>query len=158
MPPNTPSFAKGRIKAALKAIVDPELKPREVDAVWHFFDSSCAYCGALLARNNDRGGGDMDHLISVKSGGINHISNRVLSCSPCNAQEKLDGDWEVFLRGKCEEDDALYTARHAKILEWVNKNGTFELSNHLQTVLDEEVARLNTEMDGAVSRLRALRK
>lgn len=157
MPPNTPSFAKGRIKAALKAIVDPELKPAEIDAIWHFFDSQCAYCGIILARNDNRGGGDMDHLISVNSGGANHISNRVLSCSPCNAHKKRDRDWEEFLREECE-DDNLHAARHTKIIEWVNRNGTFELSNRLQTALEEETTRMSSEMDIAVDRLRTLKK
>lgn len=158
MPPNTPSFAKGRIKAALKAIIDPELKPAEIDAIWHFFGSRCAYCGIILARDDNRGGGDMDHLVSVNAGGVNHISNRVLSCSQCNAHDKRERHWEDFLREQCGTNDDLYTARHTRIMEWVNRNGDFTISEPLQMALNEETTRVFLAMDSAVNRLRTLKQ
>jgi len=148
MPANSLPYIKGAIRKALQAIFDRELTPPEKKAIKDFFGYSCAYCGLPIEE------GDMDHLVS---GGTNHISNRVFSCKRCNAHEKRDMDWVEFLQRKCGDDKIVYEQRHERIMRWINENGRFILSEGKRKALDEEVARVTSEMDLAANRLRALK-
>src|SRR6266540_1965888 len=98
MPRVTPSMAKNTIKRSLRSVVDRELSTAEKTAIWTHFCSQCAYCGKELTRDSREG--HIDHLIPTTSGGTNHISNRALSCPPCNGDEKREEDWGTFLNRK----------------------------------------------------------
>jgi hypothetical protein len=121
----SPSQARNAIKKALISIVDPHPKKRDKDAMWQHFNSSCAFCGTALVRNSRLGHGD--HLVPASGGGKNHIFNRVLACSTCNGDEKLDENWITFLNRKAKEqnlnqDDA--RRRKCLIEMWQEKNRT----------------------------------
>jgi hypothetical protein len=106
--------ARNAIRKALVEIIDPKPKKREIDAMWHHFESRCAFCRIKLNRKDRKG--HADHLVPASAGGHNHIYNRVLACATCNGDEKLDHDWHPFLKGvKTEEDIA---TRETRIEAW----------------------------------------
>lgn len=111
----TPSQARNAIKKALVEIVDPKPKKTEIDAMWRHFNNQCAFCGKQLERADRIG--HADHLVPAAKGGHNHIYNRVLACSTCNGDQKLDSDWQVFL-DEAKGKDAEKITRKMKILEW----------------------------------------
>lgn len=119
MPAVTTAYVKNIIRRGLRELVDPSPDRDESADVWRFFNSQCAYCGKTLAKGNKEG--HIDHLISASKGGPNHISNRVLSCAICNESEKLDADWDDFLKRKANNPDT-YETRKQKILEWQKTN------------------------------------
>jgi len=150
MPRVTPSMAKNTIKRSLRAFVDRELSATEKLAIWEHFSSQCAYCGKELTREGREG--HIDHLIPTTSGGTNHISNRVLSCSLCNGDEKREEEWNAFLNRKIF-DPATREARIRKIKGWVERH------SHLKKPIDEELLQLQIEnvcnaFDTAVSALK----
>ncbi|MBS1958992.1 MAG: HNH endonuclease [Bdellovibrionales bacterium] len=110
-----PSQARSDIRSCLKEIVDP-FSEKDKDSVWEFFDSHCAYCNQPIERTSRLG--HMDHLVPKKDG-LNHISNRVLSCNVCNGDEKRDSSWRDFILTKdgTAEDHAV---RIKKIEDWVS--------------------------------------
>lgn len=80
-------------------------------------DSKCHYCGSKTNLNDRRGNGvgkrypTKDHVVPRAFGGINHISNYVLSCSSCNNKR---GTNLFFCNCRdCNEMilDALYNSR-----------------------------------------------
>src|SRR5437879_1512807 len=111
----TVSRAKNMMRRALYGLIDPDLTPKQVLHVWEFFGSRCAYCGALLEKHKKQA--HIDHLISTSARGLNHISNRVLSCARCNEHEKRDLPWQTFLRDKAPSD-AIFEERKARIDRW----------------------------------------
>ena len=149
---NKPPFAKGIIKKTLRAILDPDLSAKQKGAIWVFFGNKCAFCDVEMKRNSRKG-----HMYHLQPGIPNHISNRVLACEICNGNEKLDRKWKEFLMEKCNHDQVTYDMRYDKIMKWVNQNGSFQLSEQQQKALDEEVVRVNGELENAVKRLRALK-
>jgi hypothetical protein len=44
--------------------------------------SQCFYCGKAL-KDDDM---TIEHLLSISSGGSNHLSNLAISCKPCNSE------------------------------------------------------------------------
>lgn len=86
MAKDTPSMAKNKIRRSLIAICDPHPSRKEVDALWAYFDSQCAYCRKPLDRASRVG--HMDHLIPTTEGGSNSIFNHALSCGKCNGDDK----------------------------------------------------------------------
>lgn len=150
MPRVTPSMAKNTIKRSLRSIVDRELSAAEKSAIWNHFSSQCAYCGKKLSRDGREG--HIDHLIPTTSGGTNHISNRVLSCPPCNGDEKREEDWITFLNRK-NNDSAMRDDRIRRIETWVEAN------SHLKKPIDEELLQHHVEkvcqaFDAAVAALK----
>jgi len=150
MPRVTPSMAKNTIKRSLRSIVDRELSATEKSAIWNHFSSQCAYCGKKLSRDGREG--HIDHLIPTTSGGTNHISNRVLSCPPCNGDEKREEDWITFLNRKIT-DSATREERMRRIEAWV------EAHSHLKKPIDEELLQRHIEgvcqaFDAAVTALK----
>lgn len=146
----TPSMAKNTIKRSLRALVDRELSATEKTAIWVHFSSQCAYCGKKLTRVCREG--HIDHLIPTTSGGTNHISNRVLSCSTCNGDEKREEDWISFLDRKID-DPATREARIRKIQSWV------QMHSHLEKPIDEVILEHHIEnvcnaFDSAVAALK----
>jgi len=98
MAKNTPSMAKNMIKRSLLAVIDPHPSKAEVELLWKYFQSSCAYCGVEIPRESRTG--HMDHVVSSALGGSNSIYNHVLSCSRCNGDEKKEESWQSFLTRK----------------------------------------------------------
>lgn len=114
----TPSLVKNLMRRGLRLLVDPEPVAKDRQRVIAFFEHCCAYCGCRVKK----GGEDLDHLVSSAKGGRNHISNRVLSCKPCNAQEKREKDWAEFLLEKYGQGH-IFEERQRKILSWVQNAG-----------------------------------
>ena len=115
----TPSQARNAIKRCLTAILDPKPTKSDVDRLWNYFGEVCAYCG----EEAKKGMADKDHLIAHSEGGVNGLSNLVISCKACNGNEKLETDWIEFLRNKCNGNVILFGQRMEKILKWVETNG-----------------------------------
>jgi hypothetical protein len=56
-----------------------------------FFEKKCAYCeGPLAARWH------ADHLLSVDSGGFNHVSNRVPALDAMNMKSEKWHGWNFW--------------------------------------------------------------
>jgi hypothetical protein len=111
----SPSFAKNIISRSLRAVIDPHPSDREIDKMWEHFGSRCAYCWKEVGLSTKDA--QLDHLTPSKSGGLNHISNRVLACDVCNAKEKRQTQWLEFLRAKCL-DDCEFAIRKTRIYQW----------------------------------------
>ncbi len=139
MPGPTPGFVKNMIRRSFREIVDSSPTKRDRAKIWDFFNSKCAYCGKKLIMANKEG--HIDHLVSSARDGANHISNRVLSCAPCNEKEKLDMAWSKFLKLK-NPDKAVLKKRKERIMQWQKENGQLKLNETvLETIdlLSEEV-------------------
>src|ERR1019366_9355112 len=114
----TPSQIKNLMRRGLRFIVAREPEPADRARCVEFFGHSCAYCWEPIPQ----GRGDLDHLVSAARGGRNHISNRVFSCKPCNAELKRDKDWQHFLKER-HGPGAEFDERRQKILWWVQNAG-----------------------------------
>lgn len=153
MPQPSIPQAKNTLRRALRAMLDPELRPAEVNSIWTYFRSACAYCELPLTRSSREG--HIDHLVSTAQGGTNHISNRVLSCGACNGDEKRERAWEEFLRAK-SSDDSTFASRGARIHEWRARHsaGVAVPDEVLLQAVTNDVLKA---VDQAVFRLRAAR-
>lgn len=153
MPKMTAGYAKNTIKRALSAVADPELSDKEIAEIWSFFCSACAYCGRQLKK--DAREGHVDHLIPASSPkGTNHISNRVLSCSSCNAYEKGDKPWLGFLRSKTEEQPVIFQSRRKRIEDWMARDIASRPAAIDSELLTREIGRAIAAFDEAVAQLR----
>jgi hypothetical protein len=150
MPATTTSYAKNIIRRALRELVDRSPSKQEITLLWEFFESGCAYCGAHLSRKNQEG--HVDHLVAASLGGVNHVSNRVLSCANCNEKEKLDHPWQQFLRHK-NSDENILSQRQAKILEWSERSDR-QQEDALLKAADQAAARVAACFDEEVAKLR----
>ena len=148
------SQVKNLMRRGLRLLVDPDLTAEERGKVCFFFDHRCAYCGCFIAD----GEGDLDHLVSSSKRGSNHISNRVLSCKPCNAEEKRETAWQEFLRDKCGGKTPTFLDRREKIQRWVVACGDSPvLPEAILEVLNDECRRMSDEYDLACQRIREAR-
>ncbi len=148
----TPAQVKNLMRRGLRLLIDPEPEPEERQRAIAHFDHCCAYCGSPI----EKGYADLDHLVSAAKAGRNHISNRVLSCKPCNAEEKRDMGWEEFLLKKCGDGPLLEERRH-KILDWVNSAGVVPpLPDATLRLLDEESRRVTAVYEEACRKLRSV--
>jgi CRISPR/Cas system Type II protein with McrA/HNH and RuvC-like nuclease domain len=150
MPATTTAYAKNIIRRALREVVDRSPSKRDIILLWEFFESSCAYCGTHLLRENKEG--HVDHLVAASKGGSNHISNRVLACANCNEKEKLDQPWEQFLRRK-NFDRKTFSRRQSKILEWTARSKKRQ-EDELMEAAEAAAARVAAYFDEEVLRLR----
>ena len=142
------------MRRGLRFLVDPEPEKEDKRRVWDFFTGCCAYCGRQLKD----GEGDIDHLVSAALGGANALANRVLSCKPCNAEEKRDRDWTEFLNEKCPSPKILQE-RESRIRKWIELNGGHpELSPEIRALLDQESDRSTKEYDATCARIRKQRQ
>lgn len=137
----TPSQIKNLMRRGLRLLVDPEPTSIDREAAFLFFTNQCAYCGISTNRKS----GDLDHLISASKGGPNHISNRVPACKQCNAHEKRDLDWEVFLQSKCPTE-AIFLNRRTVIANWIKQNGAAPLISTSKLRIIDEQSRICTEI------------
>lgn len=124
MPSATPGYTRNIIRRSLRELVDPSPTKKQVDQIWKYFKSTCAFCGRKLNRTNKDG--HVDHLIPASGGGLNHMSNRVLACQHCNEKEKLDKDWKVFMKDKVS-DSVIRKKRIDYILKWMTINAPEEV-------------------------------
>src|SRR2546426_3295520 len=155
MPKMTPGYAKNTICRALRAVVDPEPSAKEIAALWDHFGNACAYCGCALDKKGR--GGHIDHLVPTTTGGTNHISNRVLSCPPCNGDEKRETPWIEFLHAKIT-DPTISSERRARIEAWMQCNALAEVRQLDMQALTTEMDRAVQAFDTAVSNLRNTRQ
>ncbi len=121
MPRYTIAYAKNIMRRTIRAIIDAEPTKIEIAQVWEYFKGECAYCGRKLNRATKDA--HIDHLVSAALKGGNALSNRVLSCGPCNGNEKREMPWEEFLRRK-NPDKRLFEARRRAILQWQEQVAT----------------------------------
>ncbi len=155
MPSHTPSQVRRAIRLSLRALLDPELTRAQRETVKSFFEYSCAFCGVGLKQVR----GHVDHLVSVAAGGTNHISNRVFACSACNGDEKLDRDWQDFLRFKNADVEA-FSQRRERILLWSSQHRAAAPSippRQLEALVCESEHALKA-FDRAVQRLRKVKR
>ncbi len=138
------------MRRGLRFLVDPEPEEKDKKRVRDFFKDSCAYCGKSL----ESGDGDIDHLVSAALGGANALANRILSCKPCNAEEKRDRDWIEFLEEKCDSQTTFHE-RESRIQQWIEMNGGHpKLDPDIAALLDKESERTIGEYDVACVRIR----
>lgn len=151
---DTPSMAKNRIRRSLLAIIDPHPSRAEIDDLWNYFQSACAYCGILISRETRTG--HLDHVVSSSLGGSNCIHNHVLACARCNGDEKREESWESFLARKAT-DPAVAAERHVQISHWMGQSKV-SVSPGFRLKADEIINRALADFDAAVKELRELRK
>lgn len=155
MAKDTPSMAKNKMRRCLVAILDPHPSNLEIEQLWTYFQSSCAYCGIPLDRTSRNG--HLDHIVSSALGGTNEIHNHVLSCNKCNGDEKREEDWQSFLARKVT-DSALVAERHAHISGWIERaDGRGVLDPSVKTQAETIIVQVLESFDAAVKKLRALR-
>lgn len=146
----TPSQVKNIMRRGLRLLVDPEPDALEKQRCIGFFYHCCAYCGVVVAK----GEGDLDHLVSASIGGRNHISNRVFSCKPCNAEQKRELPWETFLVSKHGQGPVADEKRE-RILQWISAAGSVgPLSDEVLKVLETEASIATTAFDEACRKIR----
>lgn len=155
MAKDTPSMAKNKMRRCLAAILDPHPSRTEIDALWQYFDSRCAYCGLELDRVARVG--HIDHIFPTSEGGTNDIHNHVLACAACNGDEKRERPWKAFLMQKAK-NQVDSTSRAAKIEEWLSRSpGRVQLDEQTQVQAAEIVDQAITNFEAAVERMRTLR-
>ncbi len=156
MPKNTPSMTKNQMRRCLVAILDPHPSKSEVDELWAYFDSTCAYCGAQLERSARTG--HLDHIQPTSDRGTNSIYNLVLSCARCNGDEKREGAWVTFLENKVT-DPNLASDRKAKIDAWLSLERPSQPSDLIQRKEAEAIISMALEsFDTVVEQLRKMRQ
>lgn len=147
-------MAKNKIRRSLLAILDPHPSDSEVEELWRYFQSQCAYCGIEIARESRSG--HLDHVIASTLGGGNGIHNCVLSCGRCNGDEKREEDWRIFLRRKAESAQ-LAEVRAERIEVWLSRAPAARLSPEAAQQAQAIIADAITHYEDAVARVRALR-
>lgn len=100
------------------AIFDPLPPKSEIDKIWAYFESDCAYCGKQIERTPRTG--HLDHLVPSAECGSNNIHNHALACDRCNGDEKREESWQSFLERKSEDAKILHP-RKQKIDFWLSK-------------------------------------
>jgi hypothetical protein len=151
MPAHSLSQTKNSIRRALWNLADPQPSKTEVQLLWTHFQSSCAYCGVVLSKDERKA--HLDHL----EVGRNHISNRVLSCGICNGDEKREQNWESFLASKCGNDSATLQTRRKNILDWKGQCPQLpEINEKVVAKVEESIARCNGVLEDCFRQLRLL--
>lgn len=153
MAKDTPSMAKNKIKRSLWAIYDPHPKKGEVDSLWAYFDSKCAYCGVEIERKSRTG--HVDHLIPSAEGGSNNIHNHVLACARCNGDEKREEDWLIFLSKKTE-NGATFKQRRYKIEEWMSLVPPSHENTDRKSEVEKLIDKALLDFDANVAQMRSL--
>lgn len=143
------------IRRSLRALFDPYPSKTDKEKLWQYFNSSCAYCGALLERSSRLA--HADHLAASSLGGSNSIYNHVLSCHICNGDEKREEHWLSFLARKVT-DPALAAQRRRHIEGWLARgetNNTLTSENLVEatSIIEQTIECYNR----AVVKLRSLR-
>ena len=155
MAKDTPSMAKNKIRRSLLAIIDPPPVKGEIETLWAYFQSCCAYCGVAIPRTSRTG--HIDHVISAALGGTNSIYNHVLSCARCNGDEKREEPWETFL-GKKVTNPAIAAERHSAISAWLARATAPSISPAVRAQVNAIISEATNSFDTSVKAIRALRK
>ena len=152
--PLHPAWVKNISRRVLWAALEKDITRDEREAMLNYFQSSCAYCGTPLTKR-----WHADHILSIDSGGFNHISNRVPSCAQCNEQEKQERDWLEFLTFKCGPDNKLLEERRLRIDSWKKKHlpDAFPVTEEQRAAWREEVDLLAKAIDASWARLRNIK-
>ncbi|HXT41382.1 MAG TPA: hypothetical protein VN887_15345 [Candidatus Angelobacter sp.] len=147
----SPSQAKNFIARSLRAVADPHPSGTALQKLWKHFNNQCAYCGHKLRPGMEDA--SYDHL--VPNGG-NHLGNIVLACGRCNEYEKLNADWDAFLRKKATISK-LYHERRSRILDWqkCHKGDHSQVSQVLLEQAEDCIRRAVKSFDRELSKLRA---
>jgi hypothetical protein len=146
----TPSLVKHIMRRGLRLLVDPEPTKEDRLRAIENFDRYCAHCAVRV----DKGKGDLDHLLSSAQGGRNHISDRVFSCKPCNAEQKRDGDWLEFLLDR-HGKSAAFEATQRQILRWVEVAGAAKpLPESTLALLETQAAVVTAAYDSGCAKVR----
>jgi hypothetical protein len=156
MPKDTPSMARNKMKRCFNALLDPHPSEADVNELWIYFKSACAYCGLVLERSTRLG--HVDHLVSSSAGGSNDIHNHVLACARCNGDDKREEPWETFLLRKAS--GAAYEERRALIVTWLSQAPAQRdaLSQASRARAEVAISQALASFDAAVKELRALRR
>ena len=152
--PLHPAWVKNISRRVLWAALERDITKEERRAMEDFFAKKCAYCESPLTTR-----WHADHLLSVDSGGFNHISNRVPACPRCNEHEKRDMPWLRFLEYKSGGDVPLLEARRARIEDWMKRlrPSTSPVSEAQRAVWRTEVDALAAAIDAAWRKLKDTR-
>lgn len=151
MPRMTSGYAKNIIRRSLWTILDPEPNKKSIEILWKFFKFACAYCGRQLSKNMREG--HVDHLVPIALGGRNHISNRVLSCSNCNGNEKREEEWLKFLKKRAKTQKS-FCGRKKRIYSWMKVHASQDKIKINLRLLRGATERVIAVFDGVVERLR----
>ena len=154
MPKDTPSMAKNKIKRSLTAICDPHPTKKQVDELWEYFSSSCAYCGLFINKKSRTG--HIDHLIPAAEGGSNNIYNHALACSKCNGDEKRDEFWLSFLEKK-SNNQLIFKQRKQKIDNWIALSPLISINNAMTEEADKIIREAINNFEISVEKMRLLR-
>lgn len=84
-----------------KTGIEVEATRDEVDEMFDAFDSTCAYCGKK--ESEETGTFHLEHIIPLKRGGRNHLSNMLVACPSCN-HSKADKPLLEFMGDKLLND------------------------------------------------------
>lgn len=155
MPKDTPSLAKNKMRRSLAAIFDPRPSKAEVEELWAYFESRCAYCGTSI--NRDSRTGHLDHLVLSSEGGSNNVHNHALSCARCNGDEKREESWLSFLDQKAESPQ-VFDARKKKIENWLAEAPASSLSPENAARAEAIIERAIANFEESVEEMRALRR
>ena len=152
---STPSQARNMIRKSLLGIIDPDPSREDITQLWEFFESRCCYCGTKINRKGRQG--HIDHLVPQSVNGINHISNRVLSCGSCNGDEKRDTHWVEFIINKYANNPSVAKQRVDKIKEWRKLHKEPKLDSELRNKAEELANHVCLRYNSAVRDLKKLR-
>lgn len=147
-------MAKNFIGRSLHGIIDPYPSIQEIEMLWEYFTSQCAYCGKKLDRESRYG--HIDHLLNLDSLNYNNIHNCVLACQECNGNEKREQDWISFLKNKNKGDDELLTARKEQIEKWHDEAPTDKFDTFLEVEIKNAIGIALNGYSEALSRLKSL--
>lgn len=146
----SPSQAKNYIARSLRAVADPHPSGTTLQRLWKHFNSRCAYCGLELRPGLEQA--SYDHLVPT---GGNHLGNIVLACGRCNEYEKLNTDWDAFLRKKAATPKA-YRERRSRIVEWqkLHKRDHSQFNQNLLNEAEECIQRAVDSFERELFKLR----
>lgn len=152
--PLHPAWLRNISRRVLWAALEADIRNDDRQAMAEFFLGKCAYCESVLDRR-----WHADHLLSVDSGGFNHVSNRVPACPRCNENEKREMDWLRFLEQKSGDSAAVLDRRRGRIEEWmhVKKAASLPVSEAQRLAWKKEVEILAGTIDAAWKRLKAMK-
>jgi HNH endonuclease len=151
----TPPQARNAIRRAIIGTVDAYPNDLQIDRIWSFFGSSCAYCGRSLVRGKREA--HIDHLVPSGLGGSNALSNFVLSCGNCNGDEKREENWESFLRRKVP-DNGTFRRRKRSIESWITTcSDATPCDADLLKIANREADRVISSFNAALKKVRSLK-
>lgn len=154
MAKDTPSMAKSKIKRSLVSIYDPHPSKNEIEGLWEYFNSCCAYCGKPIDRASRTG--HVDHLIPSSESGSNNIHNHALACAQCNGDEKREEPWLTFLERKSESRQ-IFTERKEKIENWLSLAPSSKIEPEVVDEAERIIEEAIRSFENSVEKIRRLR-